>query len=77
MNVARIKDGIVVNIEVADEAWVVAHDGEDGYTFIAYEDTDPRPHIGLTWSKRGGFEQPPVPESIGEVSAKQEKKGKP
>jgi hypothetical protein len=59
MNVARIKDGVVVNIEVADEEWVAANNGVDGYEFI--ESTEEMPaHVGLSWEPIGGFEQPYV-----------------
>lgn len=64
MNVARIKDGIVVNLEVADEAWVAENDGVDGYTFVAYdlyagESAAPPPQIGFRLDPATGrFEQP-------------------
>lgn len=70
MNIARVIDGFVVNIEVADEEWVAAHDGINGATFVPFGD-DPReaddagaansPHIGLRFDAETGlFEQPMV-----------------
>jgi hypothetical protein len=35
MNVARIVDGIVVNLEVATPEWALAHDGKNGTLFRA------------------------------------------
>lgn len=64
MEVARIKDGIVVNLEVADEAWVAANDGVDGYTFVPFDlyatdNAAPPPQIGLRFDPATGrFEQP-------------------
>jgi hypothetical protein len=60
MNIARIKDGVVVNLEVADAEWVNANNGINDYVFVEYSDSDPA-HIGLGWSSEEGFEQPPVP----------------
>lgn len=60
MNIARIKDGIVVNLEVADAEWVAENDGIDGFTFIEYTDTQSA-HIGLIWNQLDGFEQPVMP----------------
>jgi hypothetical protein len=40
MNISRILDGVVVNIEVADAEWVAANQGVDGYTFAPYFGTD-------------------------------------
>jgi hypothetical protein len=39
MNVARIQDGVVINIEVADEAWIDWANTQDwGVTFVPFED---------------------------------------
>ena len=40
MNISRILDGVVVNIEVADAEWVAINQGVDGYTFEPYFGTD-------------------------------------
>lgn len=58
MNIARIKDGTVINIEIADDEWTEQAD-DDEVTFIAYDDTNPA-FVGLSWSQADGFEQPPV-----------------
>jgi hypothetical protein len=57
MNVARIIDGIVVNIEVADPAWIASNDDVDGVRIIPYTDEQPA-YIGLGWNESDGFEQP-------------------
>ena len=72
MNVARIKDGVVVNLEVADQAWITENDGVDGYTFIPYvldvpeverSTAPPSPVIGLGFDPVTGlFEQSPLQE---------------
>lgn len=76
MNVVRIKDGIVINIEVADQAWIDANEGIDGFTFVPWDDTPAStleeddtvqfrniPHIGLRYDPATGlFEQPPADE---------------
>ena len=57
MNIARVVDGIVVNIEVASQEWVAAQD-DPGVAFIEYTDANPA-HIGLAFdSKTGVFAQP-------------------
>jgi hypothetical protein len=58
MNVARIKDGTVVNIEVADAEWVAAHDGVDDYRFVEIPDGSSA-HIGLGYDPVTGFAQYP------------------
>jgi hypothetical protein len=59
MNIARIADGVVTNIEVADDEWIAANQGIDAFTFVAYTDENPG-HIGLSWTEEEGFEQPPA-----------------
>lgn len=61
MNVARIKNGVVVNTEVADSDWIAANDGLDGFRIIPYSD-DQIVFIGLSWDENSGFEEiPPMP----------------
>jgi hypothetical protein len=61
MNIARVIDGVVVNIEVADQAWILANTpSPDGAIFVEIPEIGTA-HIGLGWSKNGGFEQPPTP----------------
>lgn len=61
LNVARILDGKVVNIEIATAEWIEAAQGVDGYTFVVYPDTE-RVHIGMDWTKKKGFvETEPAP----------------
>jgi hypothetical protein len=59
MNIARIIDGIVENIEVADQEWLDIHQHAN-CVLVPYEDDNPA-YIGLRWSKEEGFEQPPIP----------------
>jgi len=47
MNIARIINGTVVNIEVADQEWLDAQDDPD-VTFVPYGDEAPA-YIGGTW----------------------------
>lgn len=58
MRIARIRNGIVENIEVADQAWLDAQHLDPDTIFIPYTDDNPA-HIGLGWTKEAGFEQPP------------------
>lgn len=56
MIIARIKDGIVINNEVADQDWLDQNqNNNDGYVFIVIE-TDSLPVIGSAWSPEHGFE---------------------
>lgn len=57
MNIARIVNGLVVNIEIADQEWIDANQGVDGCTFVPYTDVNVA-HIGLGWNETDGFEQP-------------------
>jgi len=56
MNIARISNGIVINIEVADQEWLDAQDQTD-VTFIPYTEEAPA-RIGDTWD--GTVFVPPV-----------------
>tara|TARA_B110000858_G_scaffold90866_1_gene105034 strand:- start:187 stop:480 length:294 start_codon:yes stop_codon:yes gene_type:complete len=61
MNIARVIDGVVVNLEVADAEWIDANTpSPDGAIFTPIPDGNPG-HIGLGWSETDGFEQPPTP----------------
>ena len=55
--IARIRDGIVVNIEMAHQEWIDDNQGLEGFTFVPYTSEQPA-WIGLGWTKAGGFEQP-------------------
>ena len=59
VDIARIKDGVVANIEVATQEWIDENMGIDGYTFVFITKENPA-HIGLGWSELSGFEQPPI-----------------
>lgn len=59
MNVARIKNGVVINIEAAEPEWVNANQGIDDCVFVEYSNDQPA-HVGLSWNETSGFEQPPV-----------------
>ena len=60
MNIARIArdTGIVVNIEVADQAWIDAHVDDPDFIFVPYTAGTPAV-VGLGWDPVTGFEQPP------------------
>lgn len=65
MNIARIVNGLVVNIEIADQEWIDANQGVDGCTFVPYTDSNVA-YIGLGWNEIDGFEQPSsVPYQVG------------
>lgn len=60
MNIARIDaaTGVVVNIEVADLAWIKANADPDGpFLFVPYDDDEPA-GIGHAWEPIGGFTPP-------------------
>lgn len=58
MNVARILDGIVINIEVADSEWFENNKvGPDGSILVPYSNENPA-YIGFGWSEEKGFERP-------------------
>lgn len=59
MNIARIRDGVVTNVEVADQEWIDSNQDAGGFHFEPYTDEQPA-HIGLAWSEADGFEQPPA-----------------
>lgn len=61
MNIARVIDGVVVNLEVADQGWIDANTpSPDGAVFVQINDWETA-HMGLRWDEVGGFEQPPSP----------------
>lgn len=73
MNIARMKDGIVVNVESADANWIEANEGVDGFTFLSYSDDNPAaiggdyvdgffypPQPFPSWSRHEGEWLPPV-----------------
>lgn len=57
MNIARIKDGVVVNIEVASQEWIDANQGVDGFTFAPYTDAEPV-ITGAAYDADAGFTRP-------------------
>lgn len=59
MNIARIRDGIVINIETVDEDWSDPGNSDD--ILVPYTDNQPA-FVGLTWTEADGFEQQPAPE---------------
>lgn len=58
MNVARIRDGVVVNIEVADSEDYLHDTLRSGDTLVEYSDDAPA-FIGYGYDPDKGFEQPP------------------
>lgn len=65
MNIARIDEaGLVVNVEVADQAWVDENQGVDGFTFVESTD-DNQAWIGATYDASTGlFSSMPVPDAL-------------
>lgn len=59
MNIARIDNGTVINIEVATEEWLDAQ--EDRSIFVPYTDEAPA-RIGDTWDGHA-FIPPAAPEA--------------
>lgn len=59
MNIARIANGVVTNIEVAEPEWVKAHEHDHGVTFVAYNPDTEAPYIGYEWNAAEGFQPPP------------------
>lgn len=58
MNIARVKNGLIVNIEVADQQWIDAQPvGE--FEFIPYTEGD-LVVVGDAYGPQVGF--PPVPQ---------------
>ena len=60
MDIARIVDGVIVNIEVADVAWIEANTDPTGRTLFVPFDVDNPAIVGLGWEPIGGFEQRPA-----------------
>ena len=60
MKIARVIDGIVVNLEVGDQGWLDANQGVDGALLIPYTEESPA-YLGLGWSEENGFEKPFIP----------------
>lgn len=63
MNLARVTDGIVVNIESAPDDWSGSQP-DDGSLFVPYTDDAPA-RIGLAYDPESGFEQPIISEPGG------------
>lgn len=59
MQIARIRNGIVVNVELADDDWLADGAGDD--LLVPYTDSNPA-SIGLGYdAETGVFEQPAPP----------------
>lgn len=59
LTIARIRNGVVVNIEMASQDWIDAYDGPD--LIVPYTADQPA-NVGLGYDPVTGFEQPPAPE---------------
>jgi len=61
MNVARIRQGIVVNLERMDEEWFTYQQSQSSDVLVPFGDTE-TPQIGLGYNEvTGEWEQPPAP----------------
>lgn len=63
LTIARIKDGVVINIEVASQEWIDANQGIDGCTFVPYTPEQPAA-LGHGYDEVTGFEQPAPDDTI-------------
>jgi hypothetical protein len=62
MNIARIVDGVVVNLEVADEEWLEENSANySGVQFVVIPN-GVQVRIGSTWTELEGFEKIFLPE---------------
>lgn len=59
LRIARIIDGIVVNVEMAAQDWLDAHATDPDFLFVVDEPPGSA-HIGLGYDPGTGFEQPPA-----------------
>lgn len=59
INVARISNGLVENIEYVEEEWLM-ESGLTGDATLVRIDPDGTAHIGLAWNPTDGFEQPSI-----------------
>lgn len=59
MNIARIRDGVVTNIETASTEWLREHEHDHGVTFVKYDAEKETPFIGYEWNAAEGFQPPP------------------
>lgn len=59
LRIARIDlaSGLVVNVEMADQAWLDAHADDPDFVFVVDEPPGSA-HIGLGYDPATGFEQP-------------------
>lgn len=57
MNVARIENGVVANIEVAEQDWI-DECAANGITLVPYGDQPIQ--AGMSWSEADGFGPPPL-----------------
>lgn len=56
MIISRIKDGIVLNNEVADQEWIDAQESNE-FIFVVIPEGEPLPVIGSSWDKTDGFSE--------------------
>lgn len=55
---ARVKNGVVENIEMATPEWVAENQGVDGFQFVVVSEND-RPWVGYSYdSETGKFDGP-------------------
>jgi len=57
--VARVEQGVVVNIEMVTDKWLaMAAQEEPDTQFVRFEEWEEQPHIGYRYLGNDGFEQP-------------------
>jgi hypothetical protein len=65
MQIARVENGVVVNVEVADAEWLAAQTHlPENVQLVPLTDDDDGPvvaNIGLPYTVEDGFQQPPTP----------------
>lgn len=60
LKIARVVDGVVVNIEIATQEWLEENQNkQDAALLIPYTEEHPA-FVGFGWSEKDGFERPPA-----------------
>lgn len=57
LRIARVADGLVVNVEIASQEWLDAHADDPDFLFVVDVPEQPA-RVGLGYDPGTGFEQP-------------------